>query len=81
MLAQMLSDEGLTVDFEPPTEDRGTGDVVTVVVLYVGAKVLDKAFDLSLDKLIERAVQRFKSRVPKAEVTIWRKDSPTDGSE
>ena len=81
MLAQMLAEEGLTVDFEPPYESRNTADVVTVVLMYVGLKVVDKAFDLSLDKLIERAVERFKQRVPKAQVTVRRRDSSSDGSE
>ena len=81
MLTQMLTEEGLSVDFESPREDRGTGDVVTVVLLYVGMKVVDKAFDLSLDELIGRGVERFKKRVPKAEVAVRRRPSSTDGSE
>jgi hypothetical protein len=36
-----------------------------VVLLYVGTKVADKAFDMSLDKLIERAVERFKNACPR----------------
>lgn len=81
MLAQMLSEEGLTVDFEPPSEGRGTAEVATVVLLYVGLKVVDKAIDVSLDKLIERAVDKFKKRVPKAQVTVRQRESSSDGSE
>lgn len=82
MLAQMLSEEGLVVDFERPLEGRTTAaQVAAVVLLYVASKVGDKAFDVSVDKLIERAVERFKKRVPNAEVTVKRRQSSTDGSE
>lgn len=44
--AQMLQDEGLTVEWEPPTEQRGMGDMsqqVKVELAVAGTTVLAKA--------------------------------------
>jgi hypothetical protein len=69
MLASMLRDEGLTVEYEAPVEGRGVGDVATVVVLYVSNKVLDATVGLSVEALIERALTRFRAR-SRAKVTV-----------
>lgn len=81
MLAQMLSEEGVYVSYEPPIERRSASPDLVVVVLWVAEKVASKAFDVSLDTLIDRAVARFKHRVPTADVTIERSDSSSDGAE
>jgi hypothetical protein len=41
--AQMLRDEGLTVQWEPPMEQRGLGDVVQQVEVVTGTTALAKA--------------------------------------
>jgi hypothetical protein len=81
MFAQMLTDEGVDVSYEPPIERRSAGPDLVVVVLWVAEKVVSKAFDVSLDTLIDRAVARFKNRVPSADMTIERSDSSSDGAE
>jgi hypothetical protein len=77
MLAQMLEDEGLAVVYEPPMEERGLDQGLVVVILYVSMKVVDKTIDMVLD----RVLGAFKKRVPKAEVTVDRRDTSNDGSE
>lgn len=74
MLAQMLQEEGLEVDYNPPTEGRsGVADSAVEVVFYV----LDKSVDATvgaggalLAPKVTAAIKRFKERVPRAEVGI-----------
>ena len=81
MLAQMLNEEGVDVSYEPPIERRSAGPDLVVVVLWVAEKAASKAFDISLDTLIGRAIARLKNRVPDADVTVERSDSSSDGAE
>src|SRR5450631_51451 len=65
-IAQLLKDEGLQVDYEPPMETRGIGSDVVVVVIVVGEKILDKTVDMGVDGLVRKAVETFKRKFPVA---------------
>jgi hypothetical protein len=63
MLAQMLREEGVQVEYEPPEEQRGLGvDVAAGVIVYILTKGADEA--------IKAAVRRFRERAPHNKVTI-----------
>jgi hypothetical protein len=70
MLAQMLRDEGLEVDYAPPLEDRGAGDTLVEVVLYVAGKGVDVAVVALVGDKVGAAIKRFRERVPRAQVNI-----------
>jgi hypothetical protein len=61
--AQMLQDEGVEVEYEPPVERRGTGsDIAVGVIVYILTKGGDAA--------INAVVHRFRRQVPQAKITI-----------
>ena len=70
MLAQILRDEGLEVDYAPPFEDRNTGDTLVEVVLYVADKGVDVAVVALLGDKVGAAIKRFRERVPRVQVNI-----------
>jgi hypothetical protein len=63
MLAQMLREEGVQVEYEPPQEERGLGaDIAAGVIVYILTKGGEEA--------IQVAVRRFRERTPRNQVTI-----------
>jgi hypothetical protein len=64
-MAKFLSDEGLSVEFDPPMENRGWGSDAAFVLFYVGDKILDAAVGVSVESLAKNAVENFKRKFPR----------------
>lgn len=64
-LAQVLQEEGLEVQYQPPIERRigGIETALEVVVLWVGDKVANAVVGESVDSLVKKAVAKFKERI------------------
>lgn len=61
--AQMLRDEGLTVDWQRPDETR-TADLVQDVVIYFAIRASDDIVDLAVTTAVRAAIAKFRARFP-----------------
>lgn len=60
MLVQMLREEGVTVEWDPPEERRGAGEVVQQVVISILAAGAYDGIKLAVQRFVERTNGRAK---------------------
>jgi hypothetical protein len=63
LFVQMLTDQGATVEWEPPYEERGAGTFITAAV--VGGVVGNAAYDL-----VKMTAKRFLARFPRCAIVL-----------
>lgn len=79
ILKDALRNDGLTVEHEPPLEERGAGDATLIVLLSITGNLATEVLKAAVRAVIERV----RNRVPHSKLTILepRGDSESWGFE